>query len=157
MYVCVCVCVCVRVLSKNEIFISSTILSRKMTATTNTNSIPPVCKVPHICRSQEMQFFITDIEGVGGWGGPWGWCARQTNVQSLHHRLFLFVCLHCLLVWGDCSASWFPYPYVHEWVTIPTLQKYSPEMKLLGWPDSLFKFFIRWYRKAWMNFLAKAI
>ena len=87
------------VLSKDEIFISSIILSRKMTTKTNTNSIPPVYNVPHICRSQEMQFFITDDEGMVGAGGrPWGWRGGQTKVQSLHHKLLLFVCLHCLLV-----------------------------------------------------------
>lgn len=64
---------CVCVLSKDETFISSIILSRKMTATTNTNSIPPVYKVPHICSSQEMQFFITGDEGVGGRGQARGW------------------------------------------------------------------------------------
>ena len=90
---------CVCVLSKDEMFISSIILSRKMTTKTNTNSIPPVYNVPHICRSQEMQFFITDDEGMAGAGGrPWGWRGGQTKVQSLHHKLLLFVCLHCLLV-----------------------------------------------------------
>lgn len=114
---------CVCVLSKDETFISSIILSRKMTATTNTNSIPPVYKVPHICSSQEMQFFITGDEGVGGrgqargwrgdgvgWRGDgvevaWGWRGggvgmawRADRGAKPASRLLPFVCLHRLLV-----------------------------------------------------------
>ena len=69
-----------------------------MTATTNTNSIPPVYKVPHIGSSQEMQFFITGDEGVGGRGQAMGMAWRADQDAKPASWLLPFVCLHCLLV-----------------------------------------------------------
>ena len=93
----------------------------------------------------------------GGVGVAWGWRGGQTEAQSLHHGC----CRLCVCIVCSCEAiaqllGFLIHMYMSEWQSLPC-KKYSPEMKLLGWPDTLFRFFIRWYRKTWLNFLAKAI